>query len=112
MQPELLEAADAEISELVRHELKALLGMHADPAFSIVSRYTRSMPQYHVGHLDRVQKITERVTTHQGLELAGNAYVGVGIPDSIASGYAAADRLNQQTNNGQLSSSADLRLNR
>jgi oxygen-dependent protoporphyrinogen oxidase len=51
------------------------------------------MPQYHIGHLDRVQRIEDRLSEHHGLELAGNAYIGVGIPDSIASGYAAADRL-------------------
>ncbi len=96
MQPELFDEADEEIMEMVREELHSLLGMQLDPAFSIVSRYGRSMPQYHVGHLDRVQRIDDRVSMHTGLELAGNAYNGVGIPDSIASGYAAADRLNQQ----------------
>ena len=93
MQPELFDASDADMISMVHHELKSLLGMQANPTFTIVSRYERAMPQYHVGHLDRVQRIEDRLAGHHGLELAGNAYIGVGIPDSIASGYAAADRL-------------------
>lgn len=93
MQPELFDKSDDDIRRMVRDELKSLLGMQADPAFSTVARYARSMPQYHVGHLDRVRRIDERVSEHSGLEIAGNAYTGVGIPDSIASGYGAADRL-------------------
>ena len=93
MQPELFDAADDDMISMVHHELKSLLGMQANPKFTIVSRYERAMPQYHVGHLDRVQRIEDRLSEHHGLELAGNAYIGVGIPDSIASGYAAADRL-------------------
>ena len=93
MQPELFDASNDDMISMVHHELQSLLGMQADPAFAIVSRYKRAMPQYHVGHLDRVQQIEERLSRMHGLELAGNAYRGVGIPDSIASGYAAADRL-------------------
>ncbi len=93
MQPELFDAADDDMISMVHHELKSLLGMQANPTFTIVSRYKRAMPQYHIGHLDRVQRIEDRLSEHHGLELAGNAYIGVGIPDSIASGYAAADRL-------------------
>ena len=52
-----------------------------------------SMPQYHVGHLQRVAQIETRVATFRGLELAGNAYHGVGIPQCIHSGEAAAGRV-------------------
>jgi oxygen-dependent protoporphyrinogen oxidase len=51
------------------------------------------MPQYHIGHLNRVERIETLVAKLAGLEMAGNAYRGVGIPDSIASGEAAADRI-------------------
>ena len=44
------------------------------------------MPQYHVGHLDRVRRIEELTAAHPRLALAGNAYEGVGIPDCIGSG--------------------------
>ena len=49
------------------------------------------MPHYEVGHLDLVDRIEERLRGHAGLALAGNAYRGVGIPDCVRSGEAAAD---------------------
>ena len=75
---------------VVRRELAALLGVQAAPLFSRIARYPQSMPQYLVGHLDRVAEIEQRVATHPGLALAGNAYRGVGIADCVRSGEAAA----------------------
>jgi len=91
MQPELLDGDDDEIRQLVNEELKEILGMRQPPEFSEVVRYQRAMPQYHVGHLQRVDRIERLVENTAGLHLAGSAYRGVGIPDSIASGRAAAD---------------------
>jgi len=54
-------------------------------------RYSQAMPQYHVGHADRIRAIETQLASHSGLQLAGSAYHGVGIPDSIASGRKAAD---------------------
>ena len=51
------------------------------------------MPQYHVGHNDLVARIESQVAQLPGLELAGNAYHGVGIPDCIHTGETAAQRL-------------------
>jgi oxygen-dependent protoporphyrinogen oxidase len=91
MQPELLERDDDEMVQLVNDELTSILGMKSEPLFSEVVRYNNAMPQYHVGHLDRVAAIESHTRSHPGLALAGSAYHGVGIPDSIASGFAAAD---------------------
>jgi len=51
------------------------------------------MPQYHVGHVQLVDAIERRVASLKGLELAGNAYRGVGIPQCVRSGDAAARKL-------------------
>jgi oxygen-dependent protoporphyrinogen oxidase len=51
------------------------------------------MPQYEVGHLDRVQAIETELQQIPNLWLAGNAYRGAGIPDCIRSGEAAAEKL-------------------
>ena len=91
MQPELLDQTDDEIAASVNLELKEILGMKRPPSLSKVMRYTRAMPQYHVGHLERVAEIELQTERHPGLHLAGSSYHGVGIPDSIASGRAAAD---------------------
>lgn len=91
MQPELYDLDDNEICRVVREELSDIFGVQGDPEISLVVRYPRAMPQYHVGHLDRVTRIESQAATHPGLALAGNALRGVGVPDAIASGEAAAE---------------------
>ena len=93
MQPELLNNDDDTIAGFVNAELRSIFGMKAEPMFSEVIRYYNAMPQYHVGHLDRVARIESLLKNTPGLHLAGSAYTGVGIPDSIASGWVAADNV-------------------
>lgn len=93
LQPELCELDDAAILEVVRRELSELLGVRGEPDFIRVLRHTRAMPQYHVGHLDLVARIQGEMQKTPGLALAGSYLTGVGIPDSIASGEAAATKV-------------------
>jgi len=95
MQPELFNRDDGEIQSLVQREFKSLLGITAPPLFSLVQRWPRSMPQYKVGHVKLVESIRALAAKHAGLELAGSAYDGVGIPDCITSAEHAAARLVQ-----------------
>lgn len=92
-QPELLRHSDEEIVQLVREELRDILGVSGDPDFTHVARWNDSMPQYHVGHLDLVRTIEDRAANWPTLALAGNAYHGVGLPDAIHSGEQAAERI-------------------
>ena len=91
--PEIYERDDNWLTKTAHEELCELLGVRDKPVFKMVSRYYQSMPQYFVGHLNLVAKIKEQVSKHKSLELAGNAYGGVGIPDCINSGEMAAERL-------------------
>jgi oxygen-dependent protoporphyrinogen oxidase len=93
LQPEPLERTDEELTQLVCSELADILGVRGQPTFVRVSRHQGAMPQYHVGHCERVRRIKALVTRHQRLALAGNAYEGVGIPDCVQSGELAAERL-------------------
>jgi oxygen-dependent protoporphyrinogen oxidase len=93
LQPELLDLDEAELLARVRADLRGLLGIERAPLFAEVTKWERSMPQYHVGHLERVKRIEARLAGIPGLFLAGNAYSGLGIPDCIRSGEAAADRI-------------------
>jgi protoporphyrinogen/coproporphyrinogen III oxidase len=93
LQPELLKHTDDELVRIVRSELAELLGLRGEPTFVKVARHERSMPQYHVGHSDRVMRIKALMGRHHRLSLAGNAYEGVGVPDCIQSGEDAAERL-------------------
>jgi protoporphyrinogen/coproporphyrinogen III oxidase len=91
MQPELLDRSDEEIIQLVREELRELLGVTGEPDFVRIARWNRAMPQYHLGHLKRVEEIESRIRQYPGLALAGNAYRGVGLPDCIHSGEQAGE---------------------
>jgi oxygen-dependent protoporphyrinogen oxidase len=93
MQPEQLAQTDEDILATVREELRQMLGVHGEPDFGIVVRHERSMPQFHVGHVARVRRINDMMSHIRGIELAGNAYTGVGLPDCIDSGEQAAQRV-------------------
>jgi oxygen-dependent protoporphyrinogen oxidase len=91
MQPELYERTDDQIKQIVKEELAEVLGVQGEPDFMRVVRYPSAMPQYVVGHLDRVARIQELMNEHTGIALAGIACTGVGVPDAIASGERAAE---------------------
>ncbi|HEU4343482.1 MAG TPA: protoporphyrinogen oxidase [Candidatus Binatia bacterium] len=90
LQPDLFEDSDETIEKNVREELASLLGVKSPPLFFRIYRYPRSMPQYHVGHQDRVERIEDALAKTPGLALAGSAYHGVGISDCVRSGEEAA----------------------
>jgi protoporphyrinogen/coproporphyrinogen III oxidase len=92
-QPELLENSDEEIERFALQDLADLLGISGPPQFAFVRRWDGTMPQYHLGHVQRVEEIQRRVAALPGLQLAGNAYHGVGIPFCIRSGQRAAQLL-------------------
>ncbi|MBI3761778.1 MAG: protoporphyrinogen oxidase, partial [Chloroflexi bacterium] len=89
----LLDGTDDDLLGLVRDELRRTLGITAPPTLSRIFRWPQAMPQYTLGHLDRLAVIEERLATHPGLFVAGNAYCGIGIPDCIASGEQAAEKV-------------------
>ena len=93
IRPDLMDGDDAALTAIVGRELEELIGARGAPVESCVARWPRSMPQYHVGHNGLVNAIDHRVSAHAGLELAGNSYRGVGIPQCIHSGRTAAERL-------------------
>jgi len=93
LQPEIFALNEAEMSARVEADLRALLNISDDPRFIQVSKWERSMPQYEVGHLERVEEIENLANELPRLTLAGNAYRGAGIPDCIRSGEAAAAAL-------------------
>jgi oxygen-dependent protoporphyrinogen oxidase len=79
----LLDLPGEAVVKIARDELRRILGLKAEPRFHAIARWPRSMAQYTVGHAERVRKIEERMASHPGIHLAGNAYHGIGIPDCI-----------------------------
>ncbi len=93
LRPDLLELPDDELRQVALDELRQLLGISGEPRIADIARWPRSMPQYHVGHLERIARIEQLASRLPNLALAGNAYHGVGIPQCIASAESAADQL-------------------
>ncbi len=91
----LLEASDEEIIETIRAQIVDLLGMGPDvqPVFASVYRWAGGMPQYTLGHLDRVDEIERLSAGVRAFALAGGAYRGVGIPNCIESGERAVTKV-------------------
>ena len=83
MQPELLEKSDEELVRIAQEELSDLIGLTGDPLVSRVVRWNDAMPQYHVGHGDRVRIIDEEIGRIPGLSFTSNALHGVGIAPVI-----------------------------
>jgi oxygen-dependent protoporphyrinogen oxidase len=90
---EILEKSDDELVQVLRDELREISGIEGEPVLRRVFRPTLASPQYTLGHLDRVARIEGAMERVPGLGIAGNMLRGVGIPDVIAAGETAADRL-------------------
>lgn len=81
---------DTDLVRLSREDLGEAVGLRAAPVAARVTRWDGGLPQYTVGHLDRVARIREQAGKLPGLALCGALYDGVGIPACIGSGRRAA----------------------
>jgi oxygen-dependent protoporphyrinogen oxidase len=90
-QEDVLAADDEELVALAVQEVATRLGVTAPASLTRVRRWPRGMPQYLLGHPQRIARIEAAQRKHPGLYLAGSAFHGVGLPDCIASGERAAD---------------------
>jgi oxygen-dependent protoporphyrinogen oxidase len=93
LQPEMFALDEDAMIEAACRDLHQLLGITEPPLFTQVEKWPRSMAQYHLGHLERVERIRQHLGARPTLKLAGNAFNGAGIPDCIRSGEAAADEI-------------------
>ncbi len=91
--PDQLDLEDGALSALVQRELGELIGASGEPLFVRIGRHPRSMPQYNLGHLERVAAIRRHLSKHGRLYLTGIAYDGVGIPDCVHAALLTADAL-------------------
>jgi oxygen-dependent protoporphyrinogen oxidase len=78
---EIVDWPDGRLIEAVRAELRLAMGVTAAPLFVHIVRWPAAIPQYVIGHLDRVKRIEARVAAHPGLFLGGTAYHGVALND-------------------------------
>jgi protoporphyrinogen/coproporphyrinogen III oxidase len=91
--PELLQRDEASLVQTARDELRALLGVQRTPTLTEVYRWPRAIPQYNVGHAQRVQSALSQAARWPGLWLSGNAYSGAGVADCVRNASQLAQRL-------------------
>jgi oxygen-dependent protoporphyrinogen oxidase len=85
----VLQVPDDELVSASLRDLGEAVGLGATPIDTHVQRWGGGLPQYAVGHLDRVARIRSEVGRIPGLAVCGAAYDGVGIPAVIASAHRA-----------------------
>jgi oxygen-dependent protoporphyrinogen oxidase len=89
----LLQRSDDELAALAAAELAEATGVRGGPAARRVSRWGGALPQYTVGHLDRVAAIRAAVAAQPGLAVCGAAYDGVGVPACVATARSAVSQV-------------------
>ena len=89
----ILQRDDGELARLASADLAAAVGVRGAPADTRVTRWGGGLPQYSVGHLDRVARIRAGVAAQPGLAVCGAAYDGIGIPACIASARLAVSQV-------------------
>ena len=97
----LLQSADEELAVVAATDLAAATGARGAPVASRVTRWGGGLPQYTVGHLDRVARIRAAVAGQPGLAVCGAAYDGIGIPACVATAQAAAGQITKYLRDGR-----------
>ncbi|MBL0387290.1 protoporphyrinogen oxidase [Tumebacillus sp. ITR2] len=94
---QIVDKSDSDIIEKVRKDLFDTMKVEAEPLFSRITRWRKAMPQYTVGHLDRVKTFVEESRKElPGIYFAGSGFYGLGIPDCIAQGLNTAEEVIQE----------------
>lgn len=94
---ELAMEQDSVLTGLVREELDAIMGIAVDPDFVRVFRHKMAIPQYTVGHLERLRSMDAVLEKFSGLYLTGNAYRGIGVNDCIENSWILAEKIVEET---------------
>jgi protoporphyrinogen/coproporphyrinogen III oxidase len=93
LQPEIIQRDDQALADTACNDLNHLLGIASKPLFAVISRWPHSMAQYDVGHLESVEAMRKKISSHKTLQIAGNGFDGVGIPDCVRAGEQAAEAI-------------------
>jgi oxygen-dependent protoporphyrinogen oxidase len=91
--PEMLNLPDEELVALAHADLRRLLGATAAPVFSHVVRHQRALPQYTLGHMQRVAAVQAGERQFPGLYFHGNAYHNAGVPELVGRSHQLAGRM-------------------
>lgn len=90
----IVELSDSEIEKTVLQDLNKSMTVTGEPYVTVVSRWNKAMPQYTVGHKERVKAIKEELHTHfPNVRMAGSSYEGISIPECVEQGRLVAIEL-------------------
>jgi oxygen-dependent protoporphyrinogen oxidase len=89
--PQAASLTDGELLGLAREDLQRTVGIHADPYFTRIIRHPRGIPQYTLGHRDRLRIVEDRLTGRSGLWLTGNSLRGISINDCVRDATRVAE---------------------
>jgi protoporphyrinogen/coproporphyrinogen III oxidase len=89
--PNYIKLTDNEVVNRVHDDLKAIIGIKDNPAFVRIFRHEQAIPQYVVGHGQRLNMLEDKQKEHPGFFLTGNAYHGIGLNDCVAESIRATD---------------------
>lgn len=89
----LAELPEDQLTDMIRSELKGILGLTVDPDFVSIYRHARAIPQYLVGHADRLASIEAKLLKFPGLVMTGNAFRGVSLNDCVLNALKTAQSL-------------------
>lgn len=92
----LAEQDEQKITGLVLAELRDLAGIRAEPDFVSVYRHDRAIPQYNVGHEERVRAVDEMSERHRGLYVTGNSFKGIGVNDCIENSFRLSEKISEE----------------
>ncbi|MBI4684030.1 MAG: protoporphyrinogen oxidase [Nitrospirae bacterium] len=84
---------DNRLADTVSGELKEIMGITVQPDFVRIFRHEKAIPQYNIGHEDRLRKIEEMILKYNDLYITGNAYRGISVNDCIENSYKLAERI-------------------
>ncbi|WP_455217936.1 protoporphyrinogen oxidase [Kaarinaea lacus] len=91
--PDLALLPEEKLVDLVRRDLRDIMGVNVEPDFVRVYRHEQAIPQYNVGHQQRLENIDQLLKKFPGLILTGNAYRGVALNDCVANANRLAEQL-------------------
>lgn len=93
----IVELSDSEIEKIVLQDLKKAIGLNEKPSLIVVARWKEAMPQYTIGHEERVQLLKAQFGKEfPNVYLTGSSYEGISIPDCVTQGKETAERIISQ----------------
>jgi oxygen-dependent protoporphyrinogen oxidase len=101
LQPHVFDFDDEKMLSAVKKNLSDLLGVRTEPLFTRIERHPLSMAQYRVGHLELLSEVESLAAQWPGLQLAGNGFTGIGVPDCVHRSEECAERIMDYLSNSR-----------